>query len=142
MKIITILFFALILSSCKTEKKQDPVNQTEQKTNSENAKTKEFPKTSTEGDIFIEYYPNSSKVKFKGSNDTAGKRHGKWLHFSESGLELSMSMYNHGVLDGHSMVKYPNGKIHYIGQYKNGERIGTWSFYDTDGVKTEQTFSK
>jgi len=30
-------------------------------------------------------------------------------------------------------VKYPNGNIHYTGEYQNDEMVGVWSTFDEKG---------
>ena len=42
-------------------------------------------------------------------------------------------MYQHGEKHGHSIVKYPNGNLHYSGEYKNGKKIGLWKTYSIQG---------
>jgi antitoxin component YwqK of YwqJK toxin-antitoxin module len=33
-------------------------------------------------------------------------------------------------------VKYPNGNMHYVGEYDNGKEIGKWQMYDEQGNVT------
>ena len=87
---------------------------------------------------FKEYYPGKRKVKFEGPQDAEGKRHGKWMYYSEDGLELSMTMYDHGDKHGHSIVKYPNGNLHYHGEYKRNELVGIWKTYSIEGELTNE----
>ena len=88
--------------------------------------------------IFREYYPGKRKVKFEGTQDEEGKRHGKWQYFSEDGLELSMTMYEHGEKHGFSIVKYPNGNLHYHGEYKHNKLVGIWKTYSIQGELTNE----
>lgn len=83
--------------------------------------------------IFTEYYPGKKAIKFRGEQDKDGFRHGIWLYYSEKGEELSMTNYEHGVKEGHSIVKYPNGAIHYTGEYKKDKPVGLWKTYDISG---------
>ena len=83
--------------------------------------------------LFTEYYPGKKMIKFQGRQDEKGYRDGVWLFYSESGIELSMTNYEHGVRQGHSIVKYPNGGIHYTGAYKDDKPAGIWKTYDTAG---------
>ncbi len=86
--------------------------------------------------VYYEYYPGEEKrIKLQGNKNEEGKRDGVWLFYSKEGKELSMTTYKNGVRDGEIMVKYPNGNIHYTGQYTNGERTGKWSFYSPGGKK-------
>jgi antitoxin component YwqK of YwqJK toxin-antitoxin module len=45
-------------------------------------------------------------------------------------------MYLDGKKEGHSVVKYPNGKIHYYGSYQNDQMVGEWVSYDQQGKKS------
>ncbi len=44
-----------------------------------------------------------------------------------------MTNYEHGVRQGHSIVKYPTGAIHYTGTYTNDKPSGLWKTYDAQG---------
>ena len=44
-----------------------------------------------------------------------------------------MTNYENGVKQGHSIVKYPNGGIHYKGEYKDDKPVGVWKTYDNAG---------
>jgi len=137
MKSKLLLFCSLILVSCGDDK----TTENNSKENSEI--TSENPEELIEivGDTYTEYYPNKKSVKFKGTQDEEGRRHGKWVYLSESGKELSMTMYEHGKKHGHSIVKYPTGAIHYFGEYENDQKIGVWKTYDGGGKLTsEDTF--
>lgn len=132
-KIILALFVALIFASCRTEE-----------TVKVEAPKVEKPEDLVviENGLYTEFYPGKKNVKFQGQQDDLKQRHGRWTYFSESGLELSITHYMHGVKHGHSIVKYPNGNLHYIGEYDNGKEIGVWKMYDEKGVKTETEYDK
>jgi antitoxin component YwqK of YwqJK toxin-antitoxin module len=83
--------------------------------------------------VFTEWYPGKKQIKFQGGQDELGNRDGKWTFYAENGTELSFTLYNHGKKEGFSLVKYPNGRIHYRGEYQNDEMIGLWSTYDEKG---------
>ena len=83
--------------------------------------------------VFTEWYPGKKQIKFQGGQDDLGKRDGKWTFYAENGTELSFTLYNHGKKEGFSLVKYPNGRIHYRGEYQNDQMIGLWSTYDEKG---------
>jgi antitoxin component YwqK of YwqJK toxin-antitoxin module len=87
---------------------------------------------------YHEYYPGKKKIKFKGRQDDNKQRHGKWTFFSPNGEELSITHYIHGKREGHSIVKYPTGVIHYIGEYQNDMQIGIWKIYNEQGVLLEE----
>jgi antitoxin component YwqK of YwqJK toxin-antitoxin module len=65
--------------------------------------------------------------------DKKGKRDGKWSFYSEKGTELSFTLFEHGIKQGFTVVKYPNGVIRYRGEYKNDEIVGVWTTYDPKG---------
>ena len=83
--------------------------------------------------VFTEWYPGKKQIKFQGGQDELGNRDGKWTFYAENGIELSFTIYDHGKKEGFSLVKYPNGRIHYRGEYQNDEMIGLWSTYDEKG---------
>ena len=83
--------------------------------------------------VFTEWYPGKKSIKFQGGQDELGNRDGKWTFYAENGTELSFTLYDHGKKEGFSLVKYPNGRIHYRGEYQNDEMIGLWSTYDEKG---------
>lgn len=92
---------------------------------------------------YIEYYPDGVNIKFKGQIDEEGKRMGRWVHYSVTGKELNSSEYLHDVLHGVSVVRHPNGAIHYVGEYDHGKKIGKWVFRNEDGsIKYEEDFGQ
>lgn len=128
---VVMLFIGtcFILFSCSNESKEK-----------ENKKTEKQEELVVIKDgVFTEYYPGRKKIKFRGRQDDQAKRHGRWVFYGESGEELSVTHYEHGKREGHSIVKYPNGAIHYIGEYKNDEKIGLWRIYDENGKVTSET---
>ena len=88
--------------------------------------------------IFTEYYPGKKQKKFQGEQDENGQRQGKWTFYGPEGLELSTTHYEHGIRHGHSIVKYPNGAIHYYGEYNMDQQIGILKSYDMQGNLTEE----
>jgi antitoxin component YwqK of YwqJK toxin-antitoxin module len=88
--------------------------------------------------IFTEYYPGKKQKKFQGEQDENGQRQGKWTFYGPEGLELSTTHYEHGIRHGHSIVKYPNGAIHYYGEYNMDQQVGIWKSYDLQGNLTEE----
>ncbi len=89
-----------------------------------------------------EYHPNGA-LKIEGQYDMNSVRRGLWISYYENGLKWSESYYVNGIQDGHSLTFYPNGKIRYVGEYRQGERIGEWRFYDDAGNLTQtEDFSK
>jgi len=150
--LLSLITISLFLFSCKenttAEKKteKDSTDLVEQNLNNTSAVIEKtiIPKNLEgeiviEGSTFTEYYPgDNKKIKFLGEQDENGERNGKWLYFSEEGLELSVTNYSHGKKHGFSLVKYPNGNIHYTGEYSNDEMIGIWKTYSEQGIKTNE----
>jgi antitoxin component YwqK of YwqJK toxin-antitoxin module len=87
---------------------------------------------------YSEWYPGKKQLKFRGALDSLQQRDGKWEFYSERGLVLSMTEYRHGKRNGFSIVKYPNGRIHYRGEYLNDEQVGRWTTYDTLGKVVDE----
>ena len=85
---------------------------------------------------YTEWYPGRKQIKYQGQLNKAGNREGKWDFFSETGNLQSFTMYIDGKKEGHSLVKYPNGKVHYYGTYQNDQMVGEWVRYDQNGNKT------
>ena len=127
--------FSLVLVSCTTE--EAPLEPLVPATQPAPAPKKLVDKTElveVKNEIFTEYYDKEKKsVKFRGPQDKDGKRHGKWLYFSETGIELTMTMYEHGIQHGHIIKKYPNGNLHYSGEFQNGKPVGVWKSHSIDG---------
>jgi len=82
---------------------------------------------------FTEWYPGKKNIKFQGMITKKGERNGKWTFYSESGTELSFTFYENGKREGFTVVKYPNGVIHYTGEYKNDKSVGVWKTYNEKG---------
>ena len=132
----TILYIGLCLGllSCSEEvPEQKTIKEKEPVVNTTPEAVDKSDLIEVVGDIYTEYYAGKKAIKFQGPQDTEAKRHGKWLYFSEEGNELSMSMYEHGKKHGHSIVKYPNGAIHYLGEYRDNMQVGEWKSYTSDG---------
>jgi antitoxin component YwqK of YwqJK toxin-antitoxin module len=80
-----------------------------------------------------EWYQGKNQLKMTGQIDKNKQRHGKWVYYSQTGLELSMTTYTNGMKEGFSVVKYPNGIRHYRGEYRNDKKVGLWTFYNKEG---------
>lgn len=120
-KIVFLLATLFLISACE---------------NISEKKKKEIPKENlveVKDGVFTEWYPGKKQIKFQGGQDELGNRDGKWTFYAENGTELSFTLYDHGKKEGFSLVKYPNGRIHYRGEYQNDEMIGLWSTYDEKG---------
>lgn len=90
----------------------------------------------TEGKT-VEYHGNG-QIKTIGILDEEGNRQGLWTAYYEDGTKWSESYYVKGILDGHSLTFYPNGQIRFVGEYKMGEKTGTWKFYSETGELTNE----
>ena len=88
--------------------------------------------------IYTEYYPGKKNKKFQGAQDEKSRRDGKWVFYSEKGDELSITFYSNGLKDGFTVVKYPNGRMHYRGEYRNDTIVGLWTTYDENGKITKE----
>lgn len=132
MKNLTLLFillFTLSLPACKESKKKDGAKVV-------------APEELVEikDGHYKEWYPGKKHLKYEGELNKKGDREGKWNFYSEKGTLLSFTFYKNGKKEGYSVVKYPNGKIHYYGQYQNDKMVGEWVTYDAKGQKTIQNF--
>lgn len=83
--------------------------------------------------IYREYYPGKRQLKIAGPLDAEDKRNGAWESYFENGQMNSTTYFIHGIKEGHSIVYHPNGTIHYVGEYKNDQKIGLWLTYNNQG---------
>lgn len=91
---------------------------------------------------YQEFYDNGN-LKIEGDYDENDARHGLWNSYYENGLKWSESFYAHGLKSGHSITFYPNGKVRYVGEYKNDAKVGHWQFYDEEGTLiSEENYSE
>lgn len=128
-----ILLVLFVFFSCENGEKSKS-HKDNQKTEQQNERPLKI--TDENGNI-KEWYPGHKQLKMSGRKDKDGKRTGIWRYYSEQGVELSVTVYNHGVKDGHIIVKHPNGAVYYVGEYLKGEPIGVWEFYDENGNLTQ-----
>lgn len=128
MKHLVAFFLVSVLLACAEEVKE-PI---------EKPKVEEVLVEVKDG-IYTEWYPGKKQIKYKGGQDEKEKRHGVWTFYSEEGNELSVTMYNHGLREGFTVVKYPNGALHYRGEYKNDQTVGVWTTYDENGEFVSET---
>ncbi len=87
----------------------------------------------TIGFEYNEWYPGKKQLRKEGSFDSNYLRHGKWVYYNVDGKEVSMTTYTHGLRQGFSIVKHPNGVIHYRGEYNQDKTVGLWTFYNDKG---------
>ena len=88
--------------------------------------------------IYTEFYPGREKVKIRGAQDSKKVRDGKWVLLSPTGKEMSVTFFDKGLREGHTIVKHSNGTINYVGEYLHNEQIGIWEFYDEKGKLIKQ----
>lgn len=134
MKTIIYLTVVLALISCSDKEKEAQTEGSNQTV----AEVSPDDLVQVRDGVFYEYYPDGKSIKFTGPQDAEGNRHGKWLYYSQDGRELSMTMYKNGLKHGHSIVKYPDGTVHYYGEYKEDKKVGVWKSYNDRGkLETE-----
>ena len=122
MKQFILFILTIILVSCSTEEA------TENK-----VPLKEEVLVEIKDGVYTEWYPGKQQVKYKGAQDDERKRNGIWTYYSVNGLELSVTIYEHGLREGFTVVKYPNGRLHYRGEYHKDASVGIWTTYDEKG---------
>ena len=92
---------------------------------------------------YKEWYAGRKQLKYIGGQDSKGRRHGRWTHYLESGIEKSMTTYTHGLREGFSIVKYDNGMLFYRGEWQKDKKVGIWTTYSPKGeVVSEINYSK
>ena len=92
---------------------------------------------------YKEWYAGRKQVKYIGGQDSKGRRHGRWTHYLESGIEKSMTTYTHGLREGLSIVKYDNGMPFYRGEWQKDKKVGIWTTNSPKGeVVSEINYSK
>lgn len=89
---------------------------------------------------YKEWYPGKKQLKYQGELNKKGERENKWSFYGEGGNLLSYTFYSEGKKNGFTLVKYPNGKVHYYGQYEDDLPVGQWVTYDLKGQKTVQDY--
>lgn len=137
--IVGSIFFCFLTVQCSNENKDEVVLETS--ISDESAKV-ESPQNTTPINSEIkpgEYfeYHESGGIKIKGFYNNNLLREGLWISYYENGTKWSEAYYVDGKRDGHNLTFYPNGKVRYIGEYKNDLKVGEWSFYDEAGILTK-----
>jgi len=133
MKYLQLLVLSLFIIGCSNNE-EPQLDQKKSDSEVENPTKKKEELVEIKGTTFTQYYPGKEKIKFQGTQDEEKRRHGKWTHFSEDGKELGTTMYKHGILHGHMVVKRPNGTLYYHGEMHNGKKVGIWKNYDETGA--------
>ncbi len=125
--LMLLLVGLLVFSGCGSDETDEVV------------KTEEEQLVEIKDNIYTEWYPGKKQIKYRGGQDDQNRRHGKWSFYSESGLELSVTMYENGKKEGFTVVKYPNGALRYRGEYLHDEMVGVWTTYDEKGTVASET---
>ncbi len=128
MKLFFYFITIALISSCSlNETKEKPEYIQEKPTNTASSNT----------GIHKEYYPNG-QLRITGELNNDGKKEGTWTSYFENGKKNSESVFKDGINNGYSMVWYPNGNIRYFGDYLEGRRSGSWTFYNEEGEVTKK----
>ncbi len=131
MKYLLIFFVAFAFISCSEEEEKKKIDDPEVVEDLVEIKD----------GIYTEWYPGKKQIKYRGEQDDQSLRQGKWVFYAENGNELSITFYEHGLKEGFSIVKYPNGAIHYRGEYKNDQMVGLWTTFNEKGeLETEKDY--
>ncbi len=131
MKYLLIFFVAFAFISCSEEEEKKKIDDPEVVEDLVEIKD----------GIYTEWYPGKKQIKYRGEQDDQSLRQGKWVFYAENGNELSITFYEHGLKEGFSIVKYPNGAIHYRGEYKNDQMVGLWTTFNAKGeLETEKDY--
>ena len=64
----------------------------------------------------------------------AGRKHGTWRTFHESGALDSEVGFVHGLREGAEVAFHPNGKMRAEGRNEEGTRRGQWDFFHESGA--------
>ncbi|MBI3134639.1 MAG: hypothetical protein HYZ14_08215 [Bacteroidetes bacterium] len=130
----------LLLAACSAdgeEKTPELETNVEQVISEPDHKSPNGSNTGIKPGEYFEYYP-SGGVKIRGFHNDKLNREGLWISYYEEGTKWSESYYKDGKRDGHSLTFYPNGEIRYVGEYKNDQKTGTWTFYNQVGTITKE----
>lgn len=126
-----VLVFGALLFGCDTA---DEVNNEEVK----ELKKEYQPLVVFENGVYTEWYPGRKQIKVRGKQTKDGKKEGVWKSYNSEGYEMSIIVYKDGEKHGHVVVYYPNGAVHYSGEYEEGERVGPWKFYNEKGALVKE----
>jgi len=89
----------------------------------------------------VKSIPKGREVYWDETNYKNGKKEGesKTFYLPKKNIR-SIELYKQGVLNGKSETYYENGKIKAKGNYKEGNRVGNWYFYDENGKEEIKKF--
>jgi len=146
MRFSAFIFVGLIaISSCteNSEKKSDPISIESNSVPIQETKPEvlDEPVSKIESTKDYQEYYESGSLKIEGDFDAEQKRNGIWTSYYENGIKWSESYYTNGLKNGHSITFYPNGKVRYIGEYRQDKKFGLWKFHKEDGsLDKEETY--
>jgi len=60
-------------------------------------------------------------------------RNGVWKTYYKDGVQWSETSFKVGLTNGPTKTWYKNGKVRFTGFYTDGEKTGTWHWYDDKG---------
>ncbi len=144
-----LVILLVLLGSCSEEKKESVTIASKNITRKtlefhKNGKPKVVELYSTENGkkviVGLEELYEEGQIKIKGAYNKKYQRQGIWRSYYVDGTEWSIGEYANGVENGEKKVWYPNGKLRYQGEIKNGKPDGIWVFWDEQGVKTEKEY--
>jgi antitoxin component YwqK of YwqJK toxin-antitoxin module len=61
------------------------------------------------------------------------ERDGLWKTYYEDGTPWSETHFKEGITDGSTKTWYKNRKVRFTGFYTDGEKSGTWYWYNEEG---------
>lgn len=144
----TALIFSLTFFGCssKSEENYNTNTPSEVSAGHEIENASPTPANETENPSFQATYEKadyqefyeSGQLKIEGNYDQNEQRHGLWVSYYDNGQKWSESSYKNGLKHGHSITFFPNGNVRYVGEYKEDEKSGTWTFYNEEGEVTQE----
>lgn len=139
MKNLSFLFIliALIVSSCSNDAGINDESNTDLIDSTNKSQDLEVINPNPNKMDYEEFY-ESGALKITGNYNELKQRSGVWTSFYENGTKWSESFYIDGIKEGHSITFFPNGKVRYIGEYKDDVKIGLWRFYSEDGTLNKE----
>ncbi len=84
------------------------------------------------GEEVIEYY-DIGNIRSKGVILQNGEKNGQWVYFFENGDTLKTERYYKGKLNGFFYQYHQNGNKSWMGEYKNGVKVGNWFVNNEEG---------
>jgi len=130
--ILILLFSALLIISCDSKTKNNGIAVSSKNVKTSPKKNTEPTKSIEKPGEYFEKYPNG-KLKTEGWFNKDTLRDNIWYSYYENGIKWSELSYENGLKEGHSIVNYPNGKVHYSGSYNQDKKSGHWIFYKENG---------